>query len=145
MVSTERTFRVNVSVDRAHSYLRDFANAVDWDPGTVTCTQQGDGPVEVGTKWDNVSKVFGAETELTYELTRDDPDRIVFRGTNKTATSIDDISLTAVGPDALDLRYRSDVTFNGVAKLASPALKVAFAKIAAEMERDMPGIIERNA
>lgn len=145
MVTTERTFRVNVPVERAYSYLRDFANAIDWDPGTVSCTQQGDGPVAVGTKWDNVSKVFGAETELTYELTRDEPTRIVFEGTNKTATSIDDITLIAVGDDAIDLKYLSDVTFNGVAKLAGPALKVAFAKIAAEMERDMPGIIERNA
>lgn len=145
MVTTERTFRVNVPVERARAYLRDFANAIDWDPGTVSCTQQGDGPIGVGTKWDNVSEVFGRKTDLTYELTRDDPSRIVFKGTNKTATSIDDITLTGVGEGALDLRYVSDVTFNGIAKVASPFLKIAFAKIAAQMEQEMPGIIERKA
>ncbi|KYH44530.1 SRPBCC family protein [Branchiibius sp. NY16-3462-2] len=145
MVTTERTFRVNVPVERARAYLRDFANAIDWDPGTVSCVQQDDGPIAQGTKWDNVSEVFGRKTDLTYELTRDDPQRIIFKGTNKTATSIDDITLTEIGDGALDLRYRSEVTFNGIAKVASPFLKVAFTKIAAEMERDMPGIIEQKA
>ena len=107
--------------------------------------QQDDGPIAQGTKWDNVSEVFGRKTDLTYELTRDDPQRIIFKGTNKTATSIDDITLTEIGDGALDLRYRSEVTFNGIAKVASPFLKVAFTKIAAEMERDMPGIIEQKA
>ncbi|PRZ42771.1 polyketide cyclase/dehydrase/lipid transport protein [Antricoccus suffuscus] len=76
MVRVQRTFSVPVDSAKVAAYLRDFANAVHWDPGTISCTQSTSGPVAVGTKWTNVSKVLRSETELTYELTKDSADQI---------------------------------------------------------------------
>ena len=96
MVHIQRTFTVEQPVEVVVDYLKDFGHAEQWDPGTVSCTRVGGGPIEVGTSWDNVSKVRGRETQLSYRLERLEDGRITFVGRNKTATSTDDITFTAV-------------------------------------------------
>ncbi len=41
MVDVSRTFTVRRPLDEVVAYLRDFANAVDWDPGTQKCERIG--------------------------------------------------------------------------------------------------------
>lgn len=57
MVHVQRTVVVGKPVEQVVAYLADFANAVQWDPGTQSCTRMGaEGPVQVGATWHNVSK-----------------------------------------------------------------------------------------
>ncbi|AMY23765.1 SRPBCC family protein [Rhodococcoides fascians] len=144
MVDVTRTFTAAVALDKAAAFLRDFSNASAWDPGTESCTQVSDGPVAVGTQWHNVSKLFGVTTELTYTLVTDDPDHVVLEGKNKTATSVDDITLTAEGPASTRIDYHAHVEFNGAAKVAGPFLKAGFeAKVAPETVKKMTAALER--
>lgn len=144
MVDVTRTFTAAVALDKAAAFLRDFSNASAWDPGTESCTQVSDGPVAVGTQWHNVSKLFGVTTELTYTLVTDEPDHVVLEGKNKTATSVDDITLTAEGPASTRIDYHAHVEFNGAAKVAGPFLKAGFeAKVAPETVEQMTAALER--
>ncbi|MBY4012907.1 carbon monoxide dehydrogenase subunit G [Rhodococcus fascians] len=144
MVDVTRTFTAAVALDKAAAFLRDFSNASTWDPGTESCTQVSDGPVAVGTQWHNVSKLFGVTTELTYTLVTDEPDHVVLEGKNKTATSVDDITLTAEGPASTRIDYHAHVEFNGAAKVAGPFLKAGFeAKVAPETVKKMTAALER--
>ena len=144
MVDVTRTFTAAVALDKAAAFLRDFSNASAWDPGTESCTQVSDGPVAVGTQWHNVSKLFGVTTELTYTLVTDEPDHVVLEGKNKTATSVDDITLTADGPGSTWIDYHAHVEFNGAAKVAGPFLKAGFeAKVAPETVKKMTAALER--
>jgi carbon monoxide dehydrogenase subunit G len=144
MVDVTRTFTAAVALDKAAAFLRDFSNASAWDPGTESCTQVSDGPVAVGTQWHNVSKLFGVTTELTYTLVTDEPDHVVLEGKNKTATSVDDITLRAEGPASTRIDYHAHVEFNGVAKVAGPFLKAGFeAKVAPETVEKMTAALER--
>lgn len=144
MVDVTRTFTVAVARENAAAYLRDFAHASEWDPGTQSCTQVSDGPVAAGTQWHNVSKLFGITTELTYTLVTDEPNHIVFEGENKTATSVDDITLTDEGPQSTRIDYHARVEFNGAAKVAGPFLKAGFeAKVAPETVEKMTEALER--
>ena len=93
MPSVQRTFSVTLLPTDVIAYLKDFANAVEWDPGTQSCTQSGSGPVEVGTTWHNVSKVAGFTTELEYELAELTDRGVVFVGRNQGATATDTISV----------------------------------------------------
>jgi hypothetical protein len=69
-------------------YLRDFANAEQWDPGTEQCVRtDGSGPIVVGSKWHNTSKIAGSTTELDHTPTDLQPDRLVFVGENDTVTT----------------------------------------------------------
>jgi carbon monoxide dehydrogenase subunit G len=141
MTHVQRTFTVRQSLDTVVSYLKDFANAERWDPGTVSCRQVTPGAVEVGTRWHNVSQIRGRKTDLSYELTYADPQHLTFVGTNKTATSVDDITFGAVG-DTTSITYDATVTLNGLAKLAEPLMRREFKKLADQTEQQMTRTLE---
>jgi carbon monoxide dehydrogenase subunit G len=137
-VDVERTFTVASSPEGVVEYLRDFSRTEQWDPVTVTCTRIDEGPVEVGSRWHNVSTFLGRKTELVYELTRDDPDGLRFVGRNDTATSTDDISITAgSSPGTTRIGYHAHVEFNGLAKFGAPVAKLALEKLGTETERNL--------
>lgn len=136
MVHVQRTFTVDKAAEQVVAYLADFTHAEQWDPGTQTCTRVGGGPVQVGAKWHNVSKVLGKETELEYTLERLDPGRITLVGRNDTATSTDDITVTD-HPDGAEIVYDSNVELHGLAKLGAPVVKVEFERLG---DRTVDGI-----
>ncbi|MFC7490719.1 MULTISPECIES: SRPBCC family protein [unclassified Knoellia] len=145
MVHIVREFEVPCPQDAAVAYLADFANAVEWDPGTVSCERIGDPgvPVVPGTKWANVSKVLGRETSLEYELTSLAPDGVVLAGHNETASSRDDIGVTAIDDRHSRIRYEATITFKGLARLADPLMSLVFRRIADETVRDMTATLTR--
>src|SRR3954454_6528235 len=97
MLTAHRTFTTTAAPDRVHTFLADFENAEEWDPGTVECTRvDGDGPV--GTRYRNVSSFLGRKTTVDYvtrELTA--PSFVHFEGTNQQFTGHDRITLQASG------------------------------------------------
>ena len=133
MPTVSRTFTVNKPVDAVVAYLADFANAEQWDPGTVTCVPVDGSPVHVGKTWKNTSKIAGITTEIDYMLKDLTDDRVLLVGSNDTATSTDDISITP-HPDGAEITYTSIVEFNGIAKLGSPVVRLVFEHLANETE-----------
>ena len=145
MVHIVREFDVPCPQEDAVAYLADFANAVEWDPGIVSCVRDGDpaAPVAPGATWTNVSKVLGRETTLTYELVTLTDDHVVLEGSNKTADSKDDITVTAVGERTSRIRYEATITFKGLAKLSAPLMALVFKGIADETVDDMTAALTR--
>ncbi len=140
MPTVSRTFTVTASPDRVLDYLKDFAHAEEWDPGTQSCTRVDDGPVVVGSSWHNVSKIAGVSTELDYVLIEQTDTRLVFEGVNKSATSTDTIVITPASGGA-QIDYRAELEMHGVAMLISPAMKVLFEKIAGDTETQMTTVL----
>ena len=143
MPSVQRTFTVTPPPTEVIDYLKDFTNATEWDPGTRSCTQNGSGPVEVGTTWHNVSKVAGLTTELEYELTELTGQGLVFVGRNKGATSTDTISVLPSGGGS-EITYRADLDMHGIAALAAPAMKLVFERLADETEEQLSAVLNRR-
>ncbi len=144
MVHVERSFVVLPSVEEVVGYLKDFAHAEAWDPGTVRCTRDGaEAPIAVGTKWHNVSKVRGKETELSYRLERFESNRLTFVGTNKTATSNDDMTFESVAGGGTRITYKSDITFNGIFKLADPFMCKEFEGLGDQTVEKMSGVLNK--
>ena len=142
MVHVERSFVVLPPVEEVVGYLKDFAHAEAWDPGTVHCTREGaDGPVKVGTTWHNVSKVRGKETELSYRLERLESNRLTFVGKNKTATSNDDMTFEAATGGGTRITYKSDITFHGIFKLADPFMRKEFEGLGDQTVEKMTGVL----
>lgn len=142
MIEVVRTFTVDKPVNTVRDYLQDFSNAQEWDPGTISCSQENDGPVAVGTTWRNVSEIKGNETELTYRLAELEPNRLKFVGENKSATSTDDISLVEV-PTGTEVTYHAQIEFHGIAKLASPFLQSEFEELGDKTAEQMTAAIHR--
>lgn len=141
MVDVERRFTVGRPVEVVVEYLKDFANAEQWDPGTVTCVRTDPGPVQVGSRWHNTSEFKGKETELDYRLERLEPNRLTFVGKNKTATSTDDLTLTPSG-FGTEITYHAHIVFHGLAKVADPFLKSEFEMLGDAVVLSMTEAIE---
>src|ERR1700712_25149 len=133
MTPTSRTFTVTPSPDTVLTYLKDFANAEEWDPGTVSCTQITPGPVAVGTQWKNGSKIAGNETDLTYPLKELTADKVVLVGENEQATSNDTIEVKPEGTGS-EVTYTAELEMHGMAKLATPVMKLIFEKLGNDTE-----------
>ncbi|GAC69280.1 SRPBCC family protein [Gordonia soli] len=145
MVDVQRTFTVRKPVADVAAYLRDFSHAEQWDPGTQSCERISTGPIGLGTRWHNVSKLFGISTELEYELTRDDPDHIVVTGRNKTATATDDLRLAPAGDAATEITYHAHVDFNGIAKIGDPVFQLMFNRLAQSVPKQLTETLEKSA
>jgi carbon monoxide dehydrogenase subunit G len=136
MSTVSRTFSVEVPPEIVIAYLADFAHAEQWDPGTVRCKRHDDGPVAVGSTWDNTSKIAGISTELTYTLEQLSDQRIVLVGRNKTATSTETIDVTPRETGST-ITYTNKLRFNGAAKLATPLAKVVFEKLGNDTQKQL--------
>ena len=140
MTEISRTFTVEPAPATVLEYLKDFSHAEQWDPGTESCTQNGAGPVVVGTTWHNTSKIAGVSTELTYELTELDDRHVQFVGTNETAHTTDTITVEPHGTGS-EITYVANIDMKGAAKLATPFVKLVFEKIGSDTEDDMVRVL----
>jgi carbon monoxide dehydrogenase subunit G len=138
--SVERTFDVVAAPDVVLEYLKDFAHTEAWDPGTQSCTRNDSGPIVVGSSWHNVSKVAGVTTELTYTLDRMADDQLIFIGVNDSATSTDTMTVRPIEGGSR-LTYRADIEMHGLSRLAAPAVKLVFEKVASDTEQQLTGVL----
>ncbi|MGW4652223.1 SRPBCC family protein [Kitasatospora sp. NPDC004289] len=141
MISVERTMRVERSAEEVLHYLADFANTVEWDPGTEACVRLDGGPVVRGAQWRNTSRFRGRLTELTYRLERYDPGRLVFVGRNRTVTATDDIAVSPADGGGTLVHYRASLRFHGFAALAAPFLRGEFEGLADAVAERLPRVL----
>jgi hypothetical protein len=111
---------------------------------TVRCTRIVSGPVAPGSKWRNVSKILGRETELDYVLVHKRADGVVLEGSNKTATSLDDIRVIPMDGGSR-IVYDATVRFHGPAKLVDPFMRLVFERLAAKTADHMTQALNRRA
>lgn len=139
-----RTFTVKPTPDVVVDYLADFTHAEEWDPGTESCTRLDSGPIQVGSRFHNESKIAGVSTELVYELVTLDADKVVLRGENDSATSTDTITVTPQDGGS-EITYEAVIEAKGVGKLAEPLMKLVFERIGSETEEKMTEVLNRLA
>lgn len=139
-----RTFTVKPTPDVVVDYLADFTHAEEWDPGTESCTRLDTGPIQVGSRFHNESRIAGVSTELVYELVTLDADKVVLRGENDSATSTDTITVTPKDGGS-EITYEAVIEAKGVGKLAEPLMKLVFERIGSETEEKMTEVLDRLA
>ncbi|WP_205650504.1 SRPBCC family protein [Actinoplanes solisilvae] len=128
MIVVERTLAVNVAPAPALSYLTDFGNTVRWDPAVRQATRKDSGPIGPGSRWHQVCRVLGITTELTYTLVEAGPGRLVFHGRNEGCTCVETVTVRPVEAGS-EVTYRVELEMHGLAKLATPVIKVEFEKL----------------
>ena len=141
MTTVTRTFTVSPPPAVVLDYLKDFTHAEEWDPGPLSCTRLDSGPVAVGSRWHNTSKIAGVSTELTYELTELTADHLVLVGTNDSTTSTDTITVRPHA-EGSEVTYQAVIEMQGAAKLASPLVKLVFEKVGSDTEDDMVRVLD---
>jgi carbon monoxide dehydrogenase subunit G len=145
MITVRRHFDVTADPADVFTYLSDFTNTEQWDPGTVRTTRVDNGRLGEGAKFHNVSKFAGRETELDYELSTMTPtSHLVFTGKNKTVTSADDLSFVPNGSGTA-ITYEARFEFHGVARLVEPVLRLALERVADKTVEQMRRTLEAAA
>lgn len=140
MVDVQRTFVVNQPVESVREYLRDFAHAVEWDPGVRICAPTG-GTGDVGSTWHTVGDFMGREVELDYRLALLEDGHLRFVGENKQAKTTNNLFLMTEGDDRTVITYEANVELHGLAKLAAPVAQREFEKIADDTAAQMVEIL----
>jgi carbon monoxide dehydrogenase subunit G len=138
-----RTFTVTAAADAVLEYFTDFGNTDEWDPGTLETTRVDPGrPIAVGTRWHNRSRILGVTTELTYTLCAVENDRVVFMGRNEGATSTGTVTVRPVG-GGTEVTYHVDLEIHGLAKLATPVMKIEFEKLGNAVQARLTSVLNR--
>jgi carbon monoxide dehydrogenase subunit G len=143
MIELERTITVDRPTDAVVGYLADFSNAEEWDSGTKACTRLDEGPVQIGSRWRNVSEFRGRATELLYTLVRSEPQRLTFTGENRTVTSTDDLSFVDEGTRTR-IRYLARFKFKGLAVLAEPFVRGSLEKLADDTIEQLKSVLDQR-
>lgn len=124
-----RTVTVDSPVERVFAYLSDFTTTTEWDPATVRTTRE-DGDGQAGTRYRNVSRFMGRETELTYVVQERTPTTLLrLRGENATVVATDTMSFASTAGGGTTVTYEASFALKGPARLAAPLLRPAFQRL----------------
>jgi carbon monoxide dehydrogenase subunit G len=123
--------RYKATVDTPHSpdevfaYLSDFANAQEWDPGTVRSERLGEGPLGEGTEFRLLASFLARKTTLIYRIVEyDPPTAVTFRGENASAVSLDRITFEP-SDGGTRVTYDADLTLKGWLRVAQRSFQPA--------------------
>ncbi len=144
MATVSRTFTVRPPPSVVIDYLKDFAHAEQWAPGTRSCERIGSGAVAEGAYWHAVSKILGVTAELTYQLEELTDHRVVFVGENSSSTAVDAITVDAADAGSV-ITYEAERTMHGTARLLNPVLKLAFERLAGDTEKQLTEVLNTLA
>jgi hypothetical protein len=141
-----RSVTVTQPLDVVFAYLSDFTTTSEWDPGTVR-TERVSGEGGLGSRYHNVSKFLGRETELDYLVVEHVPgERFALRGENSTVVAHDTMTFmrshTAQG-QGTTVTYHASFEFKGVAKFVAPLLGPALKKLGDDAEAGMRDALGR--
>jgi carbon monoxide dehydrogenase subunit G len=129
MARYKATFDTPHSPDEVFAYLSDFANAQEWDPGTVESERLGGGPLGEGTEFRLLASFLARKTTLIYRIVEyDPPTAVTFRGENASAVSLDRITFEP-SDGGTRVTYDADLTLKGWLRVADPLLALAFKRV----------------
>jgi carbon monoxide dehydrogenase subunit G len=142
MIVVERTFTVAATPAAALGYLADFANTQEWDRAAQHTVRNDAGPLAPGANWRQVCRIFGVTAELTYTLIEVAAGRLVFHGRNEGATCTDTVTVRPAAGGA-EVTYRVELEMHGLAKLATPVMKIEFEKLGNEVAARLTEVLNQ--
>ena len=63
--------------EEVFAYITNFENNPKWQSGMVSCKFTSDGPVDVGTTYEQVAKFLGRPITTTFKVTEFEPNRSI--------------------------------------------------------------------
>ena len=142
MIVVDRTLTVTATPPAVLDYLKDLENSAHWDPTTRQVTRDDTGPLAPGASWRQLCRFLGVTAELAWTLVAAGPDRLIFHGRNEGITRTDHI-LVRPGGRGTEVAYHAELEMHGLAKLATPLLKIEFGKVGVAAAAALTGMLDR--
>ena len=131
--------------EAAFAFIADFANAMHWDPGTVTSERIDDGPVGLGARYRLGVRLGGRVAPMEYRIsTFQPPHRVVLVGEGSGVSAVDEIRFEPSG-SGTRIDYSADIRLGGVLRLVQPFLGRAFAKLGRDALAGMQRALDARA
>jgi carbon monoxide dehydrogenase subunit G len=131
--------------EAAFAFIADFANAMHWDPGTVTSERIGDGPVGLGARYRLGVRLGSRVAPMEYRIsTFQPPHRVVLVGEGSGVSAVDEIRFEPSGTGTR-IDYSADIRLGGVLRLVQPFLGRAFAKLGRDALAGMQRALDARA
>ena len=129
MIRLRETIEVPRPVDDVFSYVSNFANAAQWDPGVAESTKTSPGRVGVGTVFSLRVRFGPRSIPMAYVIRAyEPPSRVVLEGTGGSVHALDDIAFAAT-PRGTRITYAADITLRGTVGRVEPWLKGALDRV----------------
>lgn len=127
-----REIEVARDPESAFSYLADFTNAAEWDPGIVEARRLTEAPTSVGSRFEVIAVFRDRRQRFEYTVTEyEDGRRVALRGEGEKALSDDVITVSGVD-GRTRIAYDADIRLKGVYRVAEPFLRSTFSRMGDE-------------
>ena len=137
MARLHERLETTLSLDKAFTFVADFANAAHWDPGVAFSERIDTGPLGVGARYRLGVRMAGRIAPMEYRVTMWEPSRrVVLCGEGRGVEAIDDIRFEST-PAGTRVDYRAEIQLRGALRLLSPFAGGAFARIARDAREGM--------
>lgn len=129
MAHYRATVETELAPADAFAYLSDFANAEEWDPGTVHTQRLDVGPVALGSQVRLRARFLGRESELVYAVVELREHELVrLRGENAAVVSEDVMTFAPTG-SGTRITYDATLRVKGPLAIVDPLLGLAFRRM----------------
>jgi carbon monoxide dehydrogenase subunit G len=130
MTRLNERIRTGLPIEEAFSYLADFANAEEWDPGVDRARRIGEGPVGIGARYELGVRKGDRVVPMEYRITEyEPPRRVVLVGSGSGVEATDEIRFERQGGETV-VEYIADINLTGLGRLVQPLLGGTFRRIA---------------
>ncbi len=145
MAVLREQIKTKLGIDDAFTFVGDFANAEQWDPGVASSVRVDPGPVRVGATYQLGVRVAGRVAPMTYTVTHlETPRRVVLEGVGAGVEATDDIRFES-SASGTTIDYTADIRLVGIRRLLAPFAGGAFRKVAENARAGMQRALDERA
>ncbi len=139
-----RTITTDAPVNTVFSYLADFSNAPEWDPGTESSVPRDlEGP-KLGQMYDLIVTWGDRKLPMVYEITAFKEERLLtLVGDGSTTHAVDTMEFSEVPDGGTSVTYTADIRLKGLLRLAEPFLGGKFNELGDKAEAGMSAALNR--
>jgi len=124
------------------SYLADFSNATEWDPGTERSEPRHPGGAHSGQVYDLVVTWGNRTLPMVYETTILEPDeRVTFVGDGSTTKAVDTLTFDDLPNGGTKVTYVADITLKWPYRIVEPFLGKKFTELGDEAETSLNRVL----
>jgi uncharacterized membrane protein len=121
MITLNDDIVIDRPVEQVFTFVSNLENAPKWQSDLVTSTLDTAGPIGVGSKFREVTKVLGRKVDALCEITEYDyPTKMAFKATSAAGMDYDGVYIAEPSGADTRLRFTGTVTLKGFLRLLEP-------------------------
>jgi dehydrogenase/reductase SDR family protein 12 len=129
MIRLQESIEVPRPIDEVFTYVSNFGNIAQWDPGVTESRKRSPGSVAVGTEFALRVRFGPRSIPMTYVVREHVPcERVVLEGTGDSIHALDDIAFAST-PGGTRIIYRAKISMLGALRMVEPLLGGALDRV----------------